>query len=104
MVYNNSIIGCSDPVQATFHPTDNDLVALACYASSPYITLYNISGNKINPIQNYTNTNASDIAGLKFSPVNGSRAVASIINVNIQLFTLTPQAIYSEYSFSCSVI
>jgi hypothetical protein len=32
--------------------------------------------------------------------VNGSRAVASMNADSIQLFTLTPQAIYSEYSLS----
>jgi hypothetical protein len=35
--------------------------------------------------------------------MKGSRAVASIYNNSIQLFTLTPQAIYSEYSLSVNV-
>jgi hypothetical protein len=65
-------------LQATFHPTDNDLVAVACYNSNPYITLYNISGNQINAIQNYTNPTADLTVGLKFSPINGSRAIASM--------------------------
>jgi hypothetical protein len=43
------------------------------------------------------------ITGLKFSPVNGSRAVASIYNNSVQLFTLTPQTIYSEYSLSVNI-
>ncbi len=36
--------------------------------------------------------------------MNGSRAVASMSDDSIQLFTLTPQAIYCEYSISCSGI
>jgi hypothetical protein len=35
--------------------------------------------------------------------VNGSRAVASMSGDSIQLFTLTPQAIYSEYSLSVDI-
>jgi hypothetical protein len=40
--------------------------------------------------------------GLKFSPVNGSRAVASIFTYSIQIFTLTPQVIYLEYTLNVS--
>jgi hypothetical protein len=34
--------------------------------------------------------------------VNGSRAVASIPGFSIQLFTIAPQAIYSEYTLTTS--
>ncbi len=30
LINKNTDSYCSDPLQATFHPTDNDLVAVAC--------------------------------------------------------------------------
>jgi hypothetical protein len=76
------------------------LVAVSCCSNSPYIILYNVSAYAINKIQGYTNTTASNIYGLQFSPVNGSRAIAAIAGTGIQLYTLTPQAIYCEYTLT----
>jgi hypothetical protein len=78
LAYQNSVNYCGLTYQATFHPTDSDLVAVSCWLDSPYINLYKVSANTLNSIQNYTQTIAFSIAGLKFSPVNDTRAVASI--------------------------
>ncbi len=64
-------------MQATFHPTDPDLVGVACRGSPDKILLYNVSTNNLVMVKSLSTGTSNSIFGLKFSPVNGTRAVGT---------------------------
>jgi hypothetical protein len=54
--YLDSKSECYSPRQVTFHPTDRNLVAMACLYSSEFIRLFNVEQNTLNKIQSCTSS------------------------------------------------